>query len=129
MASKGKQRKKIQKLKIAAAKREYVRSLNSKSIAEIAIEIKLGSKTFLEDHDWRTLRQRVLDHYGSRCMCCLRLTKRPNVDHIKPRKYYPELAKDFDNLQVLCGRCNKEKGNKNMIDYRPKSLVALILNI
>lgn len=54
-------------------------------------------------------------------MCCGMTPdnkKNSNVDHIKPRLYYPELARDINNLQVLCGRCNKEKGNKHTTDYR-----------
>ena len=44
-----------------------------------------------------------------------------NVDHIKPRKTHPQLALEFDNLQVLCNICNKDKGNKHTTDYRPTS--------
>lgn len=42
-----------------------------------------------------------------------------NVDHIKPRLHHPHLALEFSNLQVLCPRCNKAKGNKHETDYRP----------
>ena len=42
----------------------------------------------------------------------------PFASHIKPRKTHPELALEFDNLQVLCADCNKRKGNKHSIDYR-----------
>ena len=35
-----------------------------------------------------------------------------NIDHIKPRKFFPELALDILNLQLLCAKCNKRKGNK-----------------
>lgn len=41
-----------------------------------------------------------------------------NVDHIKPRKLFPELALDPDNLQVLCHECNHGKGNWDMTDFR-----------
>ena len=76
---------------------------------------------FLNSIEWKDLRLKVFDRYGRACMKCganHTAQNKMNVDHIKPRKYYPELALDFDNLQVLCGRCNKSKGNKNMIDYR-----------
>lgn len=41
-----------------------------------------------------------------------------NVDHVKPRKFYPELALDLDNLQVLCALCNHGKGNSDATDWR-----------
>jgi 5-methylcytosine-specific restriction endonuclease McrA len=43
-----------------------------------------------------------------------------NVDHIKPRKTYPELALSVENLQILCGECNHGKGNWNTTDWREK---------
>ena len=43
-----------------------------------------------------------------------------NVDHIKPRKKFPELALVEDNLQVLCGACNHGKGNWDQTNWRPK---------
>ena len=41
-----------------------------------------------------------------------------NVDHIKPRFLFPDLALRLDNLQVLCGDCNEGKGNWDMTDWR-----------
>ena len=46
-----------------------------------------------------------------------------NVDHIKPRKKYPELALDKSNLQVLCEECNHGKGNWDETDWRPENAV------
>jgi len=57
---------------------------------------------------------------------CLRCGKSPkswndiNVDHIKPRKLFPTLCDKPENLQILCGSCNKAKGNKHDYDYRKK---------
>jgi uncharacterized protein (TIGR02646 family) len=71
--------------------------------------------------EWKELRRNVIKTYGRRCMKCGSTPKNPkmtHVDHIKPRKHYPELALVFENLQVLCCKCNKDKGNKNSIDYR-----------
>jgi 5-methylcytosine-specific restriction endonuclease McrA len=81
----------------------------------------IASVAFLESHQWRQVRFRVLSHYGSRCMCCGAVPKGNivmNVDHIKPRKTHPELALEFDNLQVLCNVCNHGKGNWSDIDLR-----------
>jgi len=88
---------------------------------EIAEKIKKKSKSFLQTAEWKKLRAIVVKTYGRRCMKCgttPKNSKLTHVDHIKCRKDFPELALDFNNLQVLCCRCNKHKGNKNSIDYR-----------
>lgn len=77
---------------------------------------------FLTSPEWRALRGKVLDKHGPRCMCCGYIPEgerqHPNVDHIKPRKLFPELALEESNLQVLCSRCNQKKGNSHQTDYR-----------
>ena len=63
----------------------------------------------------------ALKKYGPRCQCCGATPAdgvRINVDHIKPRKHYPELALDVENLQVLCEECNHGKGNWDTTDWR-----------
>jgi len=88
--------------------------------AEIANHLRTGKTSFLNTQEWKILRNKVIDHYGGKCMKCGCIPiKGINVDHIKCRKHFPELALVFTNLQVLCGPCNKRKGNKNEIDYRP----------
>lgn len=42
-----------------------------------------------------------------------------NVDHVKPRKLFPHLALDVDNLQILCDACNHGKSNWDQTDWRP----------
>ena len=88
----------------------------------IAEKLRVGSKSFLQSQEWKRLRSDVVRYYGRRCMRCGVTPKNPkmtHVDHIRCRKFYPELALCFENLQVLCCRCNKAKGNKNSTDYRP----------
>lgn len=78
---------------------------------------------FYESPEWLDLRYRVLTHYGAVCMKCNGSPKTGaviQVDHIRPRVYFPELALVFENLQVLCLGCNQGKGIKDMTDYRPK---------
>ena len=81
------------------------------------------SAQFLDSYEWRSLRMRVIKHYGPKCMCCGATPQTGavmNVDHIKPRKLFPELALEFSNLQVLCHECNHGKGNWDATDWRPK---------
>jgi len=64
---------------------------------------------------------RVLVRYGAVCQCCGASAKdglRIHVDHIKPRRDFPELALVEDNLQVLCAVCNHGKGNWDQTDWR-----------
>ena len=77
---------------------------------------------FLESYEWRRLRMEALKLYGRRCQCCGATPAdgvRMQVDHIKPRKFYPELSLTLANLQVLCDACNHGKGNWDETDWRP----------
>lgn len=79
------------------------------------------SREFLATYEWRKVRMQALTMYGARCMCCgasPRDGARMHVDHIKPRKLFPELALDVNNLQVLCEVCNHGKGNWDQTDWR-----------
>lgn len=73
---------------------------------------------FYLSNEWRAIRIKVINKYGKICMKC-KSEHRINIDHIKPRKHYPHLELVFDNLQVLCAKCNKSKGNKYVQDFRP----------
>ena len=77
----------------------------------------LSPSKFYKTDVWRELRQRVLETYGYKCMLCGSLDSM-HVDHIEPRSRRPELALTFDNLQVLCSDCNREKSNIHAEDYR-----------
>ena len=75
---------------------------------------------FLETFEWRQLRMVVLKKRGPRCECCGAKAPdvRINVDHVKPRRKYPELALEESNLQVLCEVCNHGKGSWDETDWR-----------
>ena len=82
---------------------------------------------FLRTYEWRRVRMQALKLYGTRCQCCGASPATGavlHVDHIKPRKLYPQLALDVQNLQVLCHECNHGKGNWDMTDWRDKELHA-----
>lgn len=74
---------------------------------------------FYEKTEWRDLRYRVLRHWGRTCMLCGATRCELHVDHIKPRSKFPDIALEFDNLQVLCRPCNMGKSNKDETDWRP----------
>jgi 5-methylcytosine-specific restriction endonuclease McrA len=81
---------------------------------------KMSQDQFFRSLAWLELRYKVLKHYGGRCMCCGHTgkTRTLQVDHIKPRIKFPELALEFSNLQVLCKQCNQGKGFKDQTDWR-----------
>lgn len=81
----------------------------------------IKSKEFLQTYEWRKVRMMVLKRDGASCSCCGATPATGavmNVDHIKSRKFFPELALDPDNLQVLCNECNHGKGNWDSTDWR-----------
>lgn len=90
----------------------------------VAPEAKLS---FLQTYEWRRVRMQALKRYGLRCQCCGATPDhgvRMHVDHIKPRRLFPELALDINNLQVLCEECNHGKGNWDMTDWRARDEAA-----
>jgi hypothetical protein len=79
---------------------------------------------FLRTFAWRKLRMQAIKRYGRVCMCCGATPGTRaviNVDHIKPRRLFPQLALDPENLQILCHDCNHGKGNWDQTDWRPLS--------
>ena len=81
----------------------------------------VNSDEFLSSYEWRQVRMKVLKRDGAKCACCGATPASGsvmNVDHIKPRRKYPELALDESNLQVLCHDCNHGKGNWDETDWR-----------
>ena len=71
-----------------------------------------------------SMRLRVLEAGGRRCAICGATHKDRllDVDHIIPRsKGGPST---FENLQVLCSKCNRAKGNRSERDFRVAEPVA-----
>lgn len=109
-----------ERLRRKSMRRANAEKLSALSDNEVAAKLKGTGDEFLASPAWKALRRAVIAKQGSRCACCGFTPNHPsqvNVDHVKPRRYYPELALDERNLQVLCARCNKRKGNKDT-DYR-----------
>lgn len=78
---------------------------------------------FYRSWAWKRLRYDALKLNGRRCQCC---GWQPGdtehghlvVDHIKPRRRFPELELKLSNLQVLCNDCNMGKSSVYEDDYR-----------
>ena len=57
------------------------------------------------------------DSYGRCALCGATKKERPlHVDHIKPRSKGGQTV--YENLQVLCSKCNQAKSNKDDTDFR-----------
>lgn len=83
--------------------------------------IDVISTEFLSTYEWRKVRMVALKKYGPICKCCGATPASGavmNVDHVKPRRLFPHLALDVNNLQVLCHECNHGKGNWDQTDWR-----------
>ena len=98
--------------------------------------VRVESDAFLQTYEWRRVRMEALKKYGPVCQCCGASPATGaviNVDHIKPRKLFPHLALDVNNLQILCNPCNHGKGNWDMTDWRPSEeppeLIRLVRDI
>lgn len=113
--------KKISTLKRRAQRLSWALKASAMTDNEVADALRKTADPFLRTDAWMKLRKLALEKYGLVCCKCGRENSRKfpiNMDHIKPRKFFPELALDINNLQPLCGPCNKAKGNKHYTDYR-----------
>jgi len=66
---------------------------------------------FYRSPEWREAREKCFAEKGRACVEC-GCPEQINVDHIKPRSKFPELALVQSNLRPLCWPCNKRKGTK-----------------
>ncbi len=97
-----------------------LRMLCEKRIQEYIIDkgIDTWSYNLLDDPIPGSLRYKVLKEAGGRCeLCGATKNDRPlDVDHIRPRSKKGKSS--ADNLQVLCSKCNRAKGNRDQTDFR-----------
>ena len=120
---------------VITAENTKVYKLPTKTVPKPVVETRLvlvtqaqrdyyASEAFLKSWEWKHKRIEILAKYKPQCMCC---GKAPDpetktflcVDHIKPRRKYPELSLDENNLQILCNQCNWDKGNLDGdLDFR-----------
>ena len=76
---------------------------------------------FYSSRGWRRLRDQITLRDAYLCQICKRngvITKiHPGsgdyaVDHIKPKRFFPDLYKDADNLETTCKTCHAIKSAK-----------------
>lgn len=81
---------------------------------------KKKATSFYSTQKWKQLRLRAFEVHGTKCQCCGRCPPEIilDVDHIKPRSKFPELALDLQNLQILCRECNQGKSDITHVDFR-----------
>jgi len=100
---------------------EWIAESQKLSDNDLSVMLYRQSPKFLQSPEWKALRLEAINRYGSSCLRCGRKDSEGhpiNIDHVKPRKFYPQLALDIENLQPLCNPCNKSKGNYKATDYR-----------
>lgn len=69
-------------------------------------------KAFRDSAEGKAWKQQKLLECRHRCPICNKSINdfNSNIDHKHPRRYYPWLAWDIDNLWVICKTCNESKG-------------------
>ena len=83
------------------------------------------SPLFLQSKEWKRLRYKALKFYGNKCQSCGSTPSVGavlNVDHILPRRLFPNQALQLENLQVLCSDCNEGKGNWDMTSFKEQKV-------
>lgn len=65
---------------------------------------------FYNSKEWKDLRKQVKKEMTPMCPVC-GSENNLHVDHIRPIRYFFEERLNKDNLQILCGDCNLEKGS------------------
>lgn len=68
----------------------------------------LKRQQFYRSPEWIEARNLCLSEKGRICAQCGSGSE-INVDHIKPRSKFPELALEQSNLRPLCWPCNRAK--------------------
>ena len=111
----------VRKLQKKAMRTSWAIRASGMTDRQVADALRKTADPFIYSQEWRDLRKLAVARYGLICCKCgHENSKRSpiNFDHIKPRKFFPELALSIENLQPLCGPCNRAKGNSHQTDYR-----------
>ena len=83
---------------------------------------KIWDYRWLDDPVGGSLRFEILASGNNRCaLCGITSRERPlDVDHIIPLSKGGKTTRE--NLQILCSKCNRAKGNRNDEDFRPRQV-------
>ena len=107
--------------KLSFEQKAHIKMLCEQKLQEFIVKRGLGLWDYrMLDTDpvSGTLRNRVLQEADGRCELCGATKKeRPlDIDHIIPRSRGGKNT--YENLQVLCSKCNRAKGNKDKTDLK-----------
>jgi ATP adenylyltransferase len=107
--------------KLTFEQKAQIKMICEKKLQEFVVKRGMGLWDYrlLEaDQIPDSLRYRVLKESGGRCaLCGITKKERPlDVDHIKPKSKGGKNV--YENLQVLCSKCNRSKGNKDDTDFK-----------
>jgi len=97
------------KRKISLANKFLLNNLDIDEIEERHALALTTSEIFFKSKKWKDFRFRCFSEMERNCVIC-GATDKLHLDHIQPRSIYPELAFDFNNMQILCEICNQGKG-------------------
>lgn len=65
---------------------------------------------FERSPEWKRVREEFWSHNERVCSVCG--GEADQIDHIKPKSRYPELALEMSNLRPICWPCNREKATR-----------------
>ena len=82
--------------------------MNSLDSTMVTVAFATLGREFYRSPEWIAARDECLAAKGRICSAC-GSTDQINVDHIKPRSKFPELALEQTNLRPLCWPCNRAK--------------------
>ena len=83
-------------------------------------------ESFYQSMRWADMKKIIYSLFPVECMKCKVSNTELHIDHIYPVSKYPDLKWSFNNLQILCRKCNLEKSNIDFTDYRTKGQQAII---
>ena len=80
-------------------------------------------------YDWQNkYKNKLLIQFNNKCNKCEN-TENLQIDHIEPVYANPELAYDYNNLQLLCKECHKQKSLTELIESKQTIKYKKILSI